>query len=128
MPGVRVVALCDCDTQFLDSNAYPFKNRNKQIQTYIDYRKLLEDKDIDAVVVATPDHWHALMTVWACQAGKARNLERKGLEPILKKSRWLFLKRPENLTAQQEISLARLLQYNLKTVRSYLLKEDFQNT
>jgi predicted dehydrogenase len=36
----------------------------------VDYRKLLEDKDIDAIIIVTPDHWHALMTVWACQAGK----------------------------------------------------------
>jgi len=37
---------------------------------YVDYRKMLDDKGIDAVVIVTPDHWHALMTVWACQAGK----------------------------------------------------------
>jgi predicted dehydrogenase len=36
----------------------------------VDFRKLLDDKDIDAVSLAVPDHWHALMTVWACQAGK----------------------------------------------------------
>jgi len=53
-------------------------------------------------------------------------MERKGHVPILKKSRWLFLKRPENLTGKQDISLAALLQYNLKTVRNYLLKENFR--
>ncbi len=50
-----------------------------------------------------------------------------GYEPVLKGSRWLLLKRPENLTPRQEIKLADLLQYNLKSVRSYLLKEDFQS-
>jgi predicted dehydrogenase len=40
------------------------------VKTYIDYRKLLEDKDVDAVVIATPNHWHSLMGIWACQAGK----------------------------------------------------------
>ena len=60
------------------------------------------------------------------RAAEAKDLERKGYVPILKKSRWLFLKRRENLTDKQDISLAALLQYNLKTVRSYLLKEDFQ--
>jgi len=70
IPGVQIVALCDCDTAFLDLEAQRFKERNESIQRYTDYRKLLENKDIDAVVIVTPDHWHALMTVWACQAGK----------------------------------------------------------
>ena len=70
IPGVRIVALCDVDTTFIDLEVGKFKARNQKITTYVDYRKLLEDKDIDAVVIVTPDHWHALMTVWACQAGK----------------------------------------------------------
>jgi len=57
---------------------------------------------------------------------EAKELEGKDLEPVLKGSRWWLLKRPENLTAKQEVSLATLLAYNLKTVRAYLLKEDFQ--
>jgi predicted dehydrogenase len=70
VPGVRIVALCDVDTKFLDIEAGKFKDRNEKVARYVDYRKLLEDKDIDAVVIVAPDHWHALMTVWACQAGK----------------------------------------------------------
>jgi predicted dehydrogenase len=70
VPGVRIVALCDVDTQFLDFEARKFEERNEKVATYVDYRKLLDDKDIDAVVIVTPDHWHALMTIWACQAGK----------------------------------------------------------
>jgi len=69
-PGVRIVALCDVDTEFLDFEAKEARDRNEKVVTYVDYRKLLEAKDIDAVVIVTPDHWHALMTVWACQAGK----------------------------------------------------------
>ncbi len=60
------------------------------------------------------------------RAKEARELKAKGLAPILKHSRWCLLKRPENLTANQEIKLSDLLKYNLKAVRSYLLKEDFQ--
>ncbi len=70
LSGVRVVAICDADTQWLDAEVAKFKERNIKVDTYVDYRKLLENKDIDAVVLAVPDHWHALMTVWACQAGK----------------------------------------------------------
>ena len=60
------------------------------------------------------------------RAGEARKLTQEGYEPVLKNTRWLLLKRPENLTAKQKPTLAELVRYNLKTVRSYLLKEDFQ--
>lgn len=68
--GVRVMAVCDADQTHLDSNVEVFKKNGQTVKGYRDYRKLLEDKDIDAIVIATPNHWHALMTVWACQAGK----------------------------------------------------------
>jgi len=70
IPGVRVVAICDADKQFVDREEQNFKKRNEKVDTYVDYRKLLEDKDIDVVITAAPNHWHALVTVWACQAGK----------------------------------------------------------
>ena len=60
------------------------------------------------------------------RAQEARELKEKGYDPVLTKSRWLLLKRPENLTEKQEAKLADLLQYNLKSIRSYLLKEEFQ--
>lgn len=60
------------------------------------------------------------------RAQEARALKAKGYEPVLTKTRWLLLKRPENLSAKQEVRLAELLRYNLRAVRSYLLKEDFQ--
>jgi transposase len=60
------------------------------------------------------------------RAGEARQMSSEGYDPILKKSRWCLLKRPENLTEKQESKLADLLRYNLKSVRAYLLKEDFQ--
>jgi predicted dehydrogenase len=70
IPGVRVVAICDADKGFLDREEKKFKDRSKKVDIYVDYRKLLEDKNIDAIITATPNHWHALVTVWACQAGK----------------------------------------------------------
>jgi transposase len=57
---------------------------------------------------------------------EARRIKADGYEPVLTGSRWCVLKRPEHLTENQEAKLADLLRYNLKTVRSYLLKEDFQ--
>ncbi len=70
IPGVRVVAICDADRSFLEREQKKFAERGEKVDTYVDYRKLLEDKNIDAVITATPNHWHALVTVWACQAGK----------------------------------------------------------
>jgi len=60
------------------------------------------------------------------RAEEARELKRDGYEPVLTNTRWLLHKRPEKLSAKQAPKLAQLLRYNLKTVRSYLLKEDFQ--
>jgi transposase len=60
------------------------------------------------------------------RAGEARRLVLEGFEPVLKKSRWCLLKRTTNLTGNQRVRLRDLLRYNLKTVRAYLLKEDFQ--
>jgi predicted dehydrogenase len=69
--GVRVVAICDVDSAVLDRlSAYAKEKYGLAPQVYQDYRKLLENKDIDAVTLATPNHWHALGGIWAAQAGK----------------------------------------------------------
>ncbi len=70
LPDARVVALCDVDQEVLDHELQPLKDRGQQVAAYRDVRKLLDDKTIDAVAVSTPNHWHALATVWACRAGK----------------------------------------------------------
>lgn len=67
IPGVRIVALCDVDSLVLDEQA---RKLGHPVTRYTDIRKLLDDKGVDAVSIATPNHWHSLMTVWACQAGK----------------------------------------------------------
>ena len=68
--GVTVAALCDCDNDILRKEESEFKKRGEKVKTYVDFRKLLEDRDIDAVSITTPNHTHALITVMACQAGK----------------------------------------------------------
>jgi transposase len=60
------------------------------------------------------------------RAEESKRLVRDGYEPVLKRSRWCFLKRPENLTDKQTVKLSELLKYNLRTVRAYLLREEFQ--
>ena len=61
------------------------------------------------------------------RASEHRAMQKDGYEPVLTKSRWLLLKRPENLTQMQGTKLQELLQYNLKSIRAYLLKEEFQH-
>jgi predicted dehydrogenase len=58
------------DQTVLDKGVEEFKKRNETVTAYQDVRKLLENKEIDAVSLATPNHWHALGTIWAVQAGK----------------------------------------------------------
>lgn len=60
------------------------------------------------------------------RAGEARRMKHDGYEPVLKHSRWCLLKRPENLTDRQTVKLHELLKYNLRAVRAYLHREDFQ--
>ena len=70
LKGVRLVALCDVDQTVLDKGVNKLKDAGEQVQGYQDVRKLLENEDIDAISIATPNHWHSLATIWAVQAGK----------------------------------------------------------
>ena len=76
IPGVRVVAVCDADSSFLDREIKAFAERNEKVDTYQDYRKLLDDKNIDTVITATPNHWHALVTVWGCPPSRPNRSDR----------------------------------------------------
>ena len=68
---VRIGAVCDVDSSHLQRAVLEVKEkRGYQPEAFADFRYLLDQQDIDAVVVVTPDHWHAIPTVWACQAGK----------------------------------------------------------
>jgi predicted dehydrogenase len=71
MPNVELVALCDVDESHIAAKLKGLASKNaKKPATYVDVRKLLEDKNIDAISIASPNHWHTLQTIWACQAGK----------------------------------------------------------
>src|SRR5438552_2694386 len=76
------------------------------------------------------DRFHIVATmnkaVDEVRAGEARELAREGYQPILKHTRWCFLKRPENLTDNQRTKLADVLRYDLRSVRAYLLRESLQ--
>src|SRR5919108_1393867 len=73
LPGVEIKTLCDVDENLFAERAQD--PRLKEVASFRpgyqqDLRRVLDDKDIDGVIIATPNHWHALATVWALQAGK----------------------------------------------------------
>ena len=70
VPGARIAALCDVDEVILDKEVRELKEKNQTVAAYSDLRRVFDDDQIDAVIIATPNHWHALATIWACQAGK----------------------------------------------------------
>lgn len=70
LKGVRLVGLCDCDRTVLDKGATELAAKGIQVEKFTDVRKLLERGDIDVISTATPNHWHALIAIWACQHGK----------------------------------------------------------
>ena len=71
IPNAHIGALCDVNTAATERNEQVVvKSQADKPKIYQDLRKLYEDKDIDAVSIATPNHWHSLATIWACQGGK----------------------------------------------------------
>lgn len=109
------------------------KNRTENIRVVCSdmwkpYLKVIAKKAVNAVNIL--DRFH-IMKMFNDAIDKVRRQEtaqlmRDGYEPVLKNSRWLIAKRPENLTDKQRPRLKELLEYNLKSVRAYLLREDFQ--
>jgi predicted dehydrogenase len=71
MPGVQLAYLIDPDTRTYAKNLKAIADKGGPAPTCVqDVRKALEDKNLDAVTIAAPNHWHALITIWGCQAGK----------------------------------------------------------
>ena len=91
------------------------------------YIKVIQKKAPQAIHILDRFHIVANLNkaVNEVRAAEHKKIVADGYEAILKNSRWCILKRPENLTEKQELKLQELLSYNLKTVRAYLLKEDF---
>ena len=109
------------------------KDRTKKLQFICSdmwqaYIKVILKKASQAIHVLDRFHVMQLMgkAINAVRAEEVKQLKLDGYEPILKGARWLLLKRPENLTDKQAVKLSELLQYNLRSIRSHLMKEDFQ--
>ena len=70
VPNVELVAICDVDKNILEKRKYELNKSGIKVKAFSDYRNLLEDRDIDAVLIGTPDHWHPLMMIHASETGK----------------------------------------------------------
>ena len=92
------------------------------------YLRVIREKCSQALHILDRFHIVAKMNnaLDEVRASEARHMAAAGHEPLLKKTRWCLLKRKQNLTGEQRFRLRDLLRFNLKTVRAYLLKEDFQ--
>jgi len=92
------------------------------------YIKVIAKKASQAIHIL--DRFHIMQKMGKAidkvRAAESKQLEKDGYEPILKGSRWVLLKRPENRTEKQSLKLKELLKYNLRSIRSHLMKEDFQ--
>ncbi|HUG67391.1 MAG TPA: ISL3 family transposase [Pirellulaceae bacterium] len=125
--------------------------QDRTAKTFLRFFRMLGKERSGKLKFVCSDMWRAYLTVIAKKAAQAihvldrfhimqkmnkaidevrasetRQMKAAGYEPVLKHSRWCLLKRPENLTEKQTVKLSELLQYNLKSVRAHLLREDFQ--
>jgi hypothetical protein len=103
MKGVRVVALCDPDQARMQKAADMFEGQ--KIDQYTDYRKLLDDKSIDAVSTASCNHWHAPVTVWGCEAGKHVYVEKPVCHTIWEGQQMVKAARKYNRIVQSGMQL-----------------------
>jgi predicted dehydrogenase len=93
----EIVALCDVSATAMEKAK---KDVPGEVATYSDYRKLLEHKDLDAVAIATPDHWHALQCIDACRAGKDVYVEKPLAQTIVEGRRMIEVARETNRIVQ----------------------------
>ena len=68
--GVRLTGLCDVDTDILNKEKKKWADKGVEVSAVTDMRRFMEDKNIDVISIATPNHWHSLAGIWAVQAGK----------------------------------------------------------
>ncbi len=106
MKDVQVKTLCDPDMNVLKESLVDFqKCFNKEVKLETDLRRVMDDKDIDVVSIATPNHWHALAVIWACQAGKDAYVEKPGSHNIWEGRKMIEAVRKYNRIVQHGVQL-----------------------
>jgi predicted dehydrogenase len=102
LPNVEIAAFCDIDENVLNKTFADYEaTGKKKPASYVDIRKLLEDKDIDAISIATPNHSHTLQTIWACQAGKDVYVEKPCSHNMFEAKQIVAAARKYNRVVQQ---------------------------
>ena len=102
IPNVKVTYLCDVDERIFPTHLKALEKLQPSLKprTEVDIRRVLEDKEVDAISVATPDHWHALATIWGCQAGKDVYVEKPTCHNIWEGRRMVDAARKYNRIVQ----------------------------
>ena len=101
LPEAEIAAICDVDESLLPAVAKQVQDlQGRMPRRETDFRRVLDDPSIDAVVIATPDHWHALMTILACQAGKDVYVEKPASHNILEGARMVAAARKHDRVVQ----------------------------
>jgi predicted dehydrogenase len=102
MPNVQLAALVDVDDSHSERFIGTLQKRGKDpVPTFRDIRKVLDMKDVDAVSIASPNHWHALQTIWACQAGKHVYVEKPATHNVFESRQIVAAARKYNRIVQQ---------------------------
>ncbi|HEU0139131.1 MAG TPA: Gfo/Idh/MocA family oxidoreductase, partial [Bryobacteraceae bacterium] len=118
LPNARVAAVCDIDDA-QNERAIAFTQKQQQglpPRSYRDLRKLLEDKDIDAISIATCNHWHALATIWACQAGKDVFVEKPASHNIFEGRKMVEAARKYNRIVQTGMQ-SRSIEHKIQAIQ-----------
>jgi predicted dehydrogenase len=104
--NAQVVTLCDPDKVILQTRADEFeKNHGRKVKVEQDLRKVFEDKSVDAVSIATPNHWHTLAAIWAMQAGKDVYVEKPGTHNLFEGKKLIEAAKKYNRVVQHGVQL-----------------------
>jgi predicted dehydrogenase len=124
LENVEIAAICDIDDSHIAKGLSQIEGLGKpKPQTYKDVRKLLENKDIDAISISTPNHWHTLMAVWGCQAGKDVYVEKPCSHNMFEAKQVIAAARKYNRMVQQgsQIRSSKAVQEAVQHMRDGLI-------
>lgn len=106
LDNVEIACLCDPDSEVLTQRAGEFQEKyGLKVKTEKDLRRVFDDKEIDVVTIATPNHWHSLATIWACQAGKDVYVEKPGSHNVFEGRKMVEAARKYNRIVQHGVQL-----------------------